>query len=108
MLVTRALVRERTPRANSCFSALADRSGGNSGSTRDSPSTSRICASAGLMWRKSWRRVSRSEERRVGKEGRSRWAPYHYKKRKTKQRNKEEMQRKLLGRSPVYVMLTKA
>src|ERR1039458_1934534 len=27
-------------------------------------------------------RLSRSEERRVGKEGRSRWAPYHLKKKK--------------------------
>src|SRR2546430_13456299 len=25
----------------------------------------------------SWWRASRSEERRVGKEGRSRWSPYH-------------------------------
>src|SRR2546430_17047307 len=32
--------------------------------------------------RPSSRRLSRSEERRVGKEGRSRWSPYHYKKKK--------------------------
>src|SRR2546428_13646447 len=29
-------------------------------------------------------RLSRSEERRVGKEGRSRWVPYHLKKKKNK------------------------
>src|SRR6266705_6464834 len=27
-----------------------------------------------------WANTTRSEERRVGKEGRSRWSPYHYKK----------------------------
>src|ERR1022692_5353306 len=31
----------------------------------------------------------RSEERRVGKEGRSRWSPYHLKKKKTKNRKKK-------------------
>src|SRR5262250_3597946 len=31
-------------------------------------------------------RLKRSEERRVGKECRSRWSPYHYKKKKQKQR----------------------
>src|SRR3989337_3400272 len=30
-------------------------------------------------------RMERSEERRVGKEGRSRWSPYHYKKKRTGQ-----------------------
>src|SRR5256885_15949951 len=35
------------------------------------------------MPRSSWRAYSiRSEERRVGKEGRSRWSPYHLKKKK--------------------------
>src|SRR5258708_35793438 len=37
-------------------------------------------ASSGNRWE------VRSEERRVGKEGRSRWAPYHY----TKNKEKEE------------------
>src|SRR5256885_12953284 len=31
--------------------------------------------------------VERSEERRVGKEGRSRWSPYHLKKKKKKRRD---------------------
>src|SRR6266853_4271511 len=35
--------------------------------------------------RRWWRRqIARSEERRVGKECRSRWSPYHYKKKKEK------------------------
>ena len=31
--------------------------------------------------------AERSEERRVGEECRSRWSPYHYKKKKTKNNN---------------------
>src|SRR5260370_2474047 len=34
-------------------------------------------ASDGLQKLGEWLRANRSEERRVGKEGRSRWAPYH-------------------------------
>ena len=48
----------RTPRAINCLSAFAERSGGKVGRTRGSPSTSRIAASRGSMWRKSWRTVS--------------------------------------------------
>src|SRR5690554_7810159 len=33
--------------------------------------------------------ATRSEERRVGKECRSRWSPYHYKKKEEKERGKE-------------------
>src|SRR5256885_12187778 len=33
----------------------------------------------------------RSEERRVGKEGRSRWSPYHLKKKKNKKASNTEM-----------------
>src|SRR2546430_13472842 len=33
-------------------------------------------------WPKCYGRAYRSEERRVGKEGRSRWSPYHLKKKK--------------------------
>src|SRR5688500_20347230 len=43
-------------------------------------------------WRKRTRRCAttvRSEERRVGKECRSRWAPYHERKRKDKDRERE-------------------
>src|SRR5579859_5414564 len=29
------------------------------------------------MWRGPWAKMTRSEERRVGKECRSRWSPYH-------------------------------
>src|SRR6267143_6237951 len=36
-------------------------------------------ASAAPSWKRSWRR---SEERRVGKEGRSRWPPHHKKKKR--------------------------
>src|SRR2546430_4338576 len=32
-----------------------------------------------------WLSTARSEERRVGKEGRSRWSPYHLKKKKTEE-----------------------
>src|ERR1035441_3009240 len=56
MFVTRALVRERTPREINWRSALTERSGGKVGRTRGSPSTSMMAASRGSMWRKSWRR----------------------------------------------------
>src|SRR6266704_2620449 len=46
----------------------------SSGMTR-SPSGCRHCATAGPSWMTS--RATRSEERRVGKECRSRWSPYH-------------------------------
>src|SRR3546814_13858728 len=49
-----------------------------------------ICG-GGRNWKRSSIRRSRSEERRVGKECvstcRSRWSPYHYKKKKTKYQN---------------------
>src|SRR5690349_25137666 len=35
---------------------------------------------------------SRSEERRVGKECRSRWSPYHYKKKKKKKQDRKRKQ----------------
>src|SRR5215210_8722696 len=38
--------------------------------------------------------TARSEERRVGKERRSRWAPYHYKKKKEKQQKQDRQQQK--------------
>jgi len=58
MSVTRARVTGRTQRASSCRSAFLERSAGKPGSTRSSPSISRIRASAGLMCRKSCRNVS--------------------------------------------------
>src|ERR1039457_2546687 len=36
-----------------------------------------VCFPGGKGWRSSAGRASRSEERRVGKECRSRWSPYH-------------------------------
>src|SRR6266576_4571386 len=38
---------------------------------------------------KAWATAGRSEERRVGKECRSRWSPYHYKKKDTTRKRKE-------------------
>src|ERR1017187_1834923 len=58
MFVTRALVRERTPREINWRSALTERSGGKVGRTRGSPSTSMMAASRGAMWRESGRRGS--------------------------------------------------
>src|SRR2546430_16978518 len=37
---------------------------------------------ANRSWGNAWPCAIRSEERRVGKEGRSRWSPYHLKKKK--------------------------
>src|SRR6266511_5604067 len=50
----------------------------------------------GIEWEslkeKGWQRLDRSEERRVGKECRYRWSPYHEKKKKKK--NKIEIEHK--------------
>src|SRR5204863_2161403 len=48
--------------------------------TRWSPRNAATCSRLGWRACGASRRNCRSEERRVGKECRSRWAPYHYKK----------------------------
>src|SRR5215813_15257478 len=44
------------------------------------------------------RRASRSEERRVGKECRSRWSPYHQKKKKKKIKQKRKDRKKKISK----------
>src|SRR5690349_24505616 len=55
-------------------------------SARVSPRTKRQWSNA-ARW---LQQISRSEERRVGKECRSRWSPYHEKKKKKEERERED------------------
>src|SRR2546430_11240661 len=51
------------------------------GDTTSTPTEERVPAPAGnaleAIWNDEWEKHVRSEERRVGKECRSRWSPYH-------------------------------
>ena len=69
------------------IAAIALTGCGGSKSTASSAAASSVAASTaaatnnscgeGVTWALSWNCSARSEERRVGKECRSRWSPYH-------------------------------
>src|SRR2546430_11406936 len=74
----------RSPSSAGCAGCTCRPPGSSSGtrirlaaSDRSSSSGSTTGASTGCWRRRGWTTGGRSEERRVGKECRSRWSPYH-------------------------------